>query len=200
MKIINGILGCALVAGLMTFASDKAQAGGLVIGGTVYAPFNLKLATQYDSNGKQLKKASITSKEFLKDLGYNSDVILAVDTDTYHVWVVNKKSKTLVADLSTNDTLSIEFEYSQEVQPNSNKESYKEVGIFYVYSDAFGPDSDYFDVSGMYMDSYSYGSNSTYKENLKAKALSGYGFFLELTDSDVPVTGSASYSGSGKTD
>jgi len=54
MKITTGILGCALVAGLMTFASDKAQAS-VVIDNVVYASFNLKLATQY-ADGNKLKK------------------------------------------------------------------------------------------------------------------------------------------------
>jgi len=55
----------------------------------------------------------------------------------------------------------------------------------------------------MYSRTYSYGKtdkNNNYKfsDNLKAKVLTGYGNFPELTESDVPVTGSASYKGSGK--
>jgi hypothetical protein len=195
---MTGILGGALVAGLMTFASDNAQAS-LVISNTVYAPFKLKLSAQY-VDGNKLKKVSLTSKEFLKDAGYNGNVQLAVNTDTYTVCVVNKDS--LVADLSTNDTLAIEFEDSVTAQPNANKESYKEAGVFYVYSDGFGDMGDYFDISGVYSDTYSWSTpkngTQTYKENLKANQLSGNGTFYELTDSSLPVTGSASYNGSGK--
>src|SRR5258706_5512722 len=118
MKLITGILGCALAAGLMTFAADKAQAG-VVIDNTVYATFNLKISTQYQ-DGNKLKKASLTSKQFLKDIGFNGNVKLAVNTDTYDVWVINKD--TLMANLSTNDTLAISFSNEQTVQPNSNKQ------------------------------------------------------------------------------
>jgi len=198
MKITTGILGCALVAGLMTFASGKAQAKDLVISNEVYAPFNLKLSTEYVSGGK-LKKASITSKQFLKDNNYNDKVTLAVNTTTFEVWVINKDS--LISNLTSNDTLSIAFSAVQTAQPNANKDSFKEAGIFEVFSDN-GPDT--FDISGVYSDSFSYGkvdknNEQSYKESLKAKNLSGSGSIPALDPvNDVPVSGSADYKASAK--
>ncbi|HXI69028.1 MAG TPA: ice-binding family protein [Verrucomicrobiae bacterium] len=195
MKLTTGLLGCALAAGLMTFATNKAQAN-LVIDNTVYAPFKLKLSTQY-MDGNKHKKASITSKDFLKDEGYNNKVQLVVNTDTFDIWVVNKD--TLVANLSSDDTLSIFFSDSQTTQPNPKKESYKETGVLEVISDGVNS----FDISGAYSDSYSWGKvdkkgNQTYKESLTAKDLSGDGIFSALSADTLPVTGSASYKGSGK--
>jgi len=62
----------------MAFAADKAQAGNLVISNEVYAPFNLKLSTEYTS-GNQLKKASITSKQFLSDLNFDTSKVTPAD-------------------------------------------------------------------------------------------------------------------------
>jgi hypothetical protein len=198
MKLTTGILGCALATGLMIFAADKAQAS-LVISNTVYAPMKLKLQTQY-IDGNKWKKASITSKQWLKDQGYNDKVQLAVNTDTYDIWVVNKD--TLVANLSTNDMLTLNFYLYNTAKPNSNKESYQEKGLIEIYTDNEAS-VDAFDVSGPYSDNYSYGKTDkngdyNYKENASAKNLSGTGNVPDLSEGTLTVTGSASWKGNGK--
>jgi hypothetical protein len=196
MKMITGILGCALVAGLMTFAADKAQAG-VVIANDVYSPLKLKITAQY-LDGSKIKTMSISSKDVLKDLGYNSNVQLAsASYAPFDIWVINKD--TLVQDLSTNDTLYLDYEY---VVSNPGKNGkYNEAGVLEVY---FSSDmsSDYFDVYGVYSYSSNTGKTSSkgtykFKEMLKSKTMSGYAYFPSLSSSDIPVTGSASYNGSG---
>jgi len=192
---LNSILGCALVTGLMAFASNNAQAKDLVIGNVVYAPFNLKL-TATTPDGKKLKKTSLTSKQFLSDIGFNSNVILAVNTVTREVWVVN--GDTLVTNLTTSGALAIGLSFVVEVQPNESKQSYDQAGIFSVSSSSV----DHFYVSGTYTRKYSRTDTKngefTYSDDLKSSNLTGSGNFPDLSEGDVPMDGSADYKGKGK--
>lgn len=198
MKLTTGILGCALATGLMIFATDSAQAKNLVIGNTVYAPLNLKLQTEY-IDGNKWKKASITSKQWLKDQGYNNNVSLAVNTDTDDIWLVNKDS--LMQNLTTSGLLSFSFSNYQQVQPNPNKDSYQARGIIEIYTGESAVDA--FDVSGPYSYNYSSGKvdkkgNYKYKDQVKAKNVSGTGNVPGLSEGNLIITGSLSWSGSGK--
>ena len=196
MKMTTGILGCALVAGLMTFAADKAQAG-VVIGNDLYSPLKLKGTAQYESGGK-IKKMSFTSKDVLKELGDTAkDHRLAVQSDIGDVWIITKDS--LVRDLSTNDVPVLAL-YTSSVVRSEKDNKEKEIGILEV---AFNSDMSLtsFDIFGVYNYAQNTGKTTkgtySYSEKLKANGLVGSGTFPGLGES-IPTTGSASYSGSGK--
>jgi len=200
MKMTTGILGCALVAGLMTFASDEAQAG-TVIGNILYSPIKLKLTTVYEKDGK-LAKMSITAKDVLKDLGYNtSQVKLAVDNYYEDIWLINKD--TTVKDLTDYDIMGFNNDYYSYVEGKNNK--YTENGTFELWFYDTGSSSEYsnyFDISGIYTFNDSYGKtdkNGYYneKESYSAKALSGLGKFSDIGYTTT-VTGDFSSNGSGK--
>ena len=77
MKQIKCILGCALAAGLMTFAPHQTQAG-VVIGNQLYSPLKIKLTVgSFKANGS-ITKVSITSKEVLKLAGFPKNAKLAI--------------------------------------------------------------------------------------------------------------------------
>ncbi len=198
MKITTGILGCALVAGLMTFASGNAHAKNLVISNEVYVPFNLKLDVQYpDNDGKKFKKATLTSKQYLKDT-YPTGAKLLVNAGTREVWVADKNDA-LVANLATNETLVIGLSFVVQVQPNTSKQTYDQVGTFSVSSSS----DDNFYVAGKFFRKYSRSNTDkkgefTYKDDLKSKDLSGTGNFVGLSEEDLPTIGSADYKGSAK--
>ena len=195
MKMTTGILGCALVAGLMTFASDKAQAG-VVIGNDLYSPLKLKGTIQFEKDGK-IKKMSISSKDVLKELGAVKGEQLAVQSDIGDVWIITKDS--LVRDLSTNDVPVLAL-YTSSVVRSEKDNKEKEIGILEV---AFNSDMSLtsFDIFGVYNYAQNTGKTTkgsySYSEKLKANGLTGSGTFPGL-GADVPTTGSASYSGSGK--
>lgn len=204
MKSTTGILGCALAAGLVTFAADNAQAG-VVINNTVYAPAKLKLTAQYP-DGNKLKKMSITAKDVLKDQGYNSNVQLAANSYTGDIWVINKD--TLMENLSYEGILYVSTDYDvATVKGNTTKYT----GIAYVTYNQGGNTptlaqfvaSNYFEISGLYSASVNDGKVNNkgdykFKGSFSSKDLSGYGYFTDLNSGEVPVTGSASAKGSGK--
>ena len=206
MKMTTGILGCALVAGLMTFAAAEAQAG-VVINNVLYSPLKIKIAGQYVKNGK-IAKFSFNSKEVLKDLGYNSNVKLAVAWSG-DVWIINKDATVKNISLYPNDFLFITFGTYVGTYSGKNNNTYTEAGVSYVnfYDNGeflYGTDSDnWFETQGVY--SYKDVDGNTNKqgyyndhESYNAKALNGDGHFIDVTGGTVPVTGSASYNGSGK--
>jgi hypothetical protein len=209
MKLIQGISGCALAAGLMTFAAEPARADQ-VINNAVYAPLNLKLTAQYQ-DGNNIKKTSITAKDVLKNQGYNNNVKLAVNSDTGDIWVINKDSA--LQNLSTNGILTMTDSYVvSTVHGNTTKSS----GIVYfdydqagtpppsasVSAAAVGP-VNYFHISGSYSGKstetkVSNQGEYTINEDFSAKDLAGYGFFSDVSNVEVPVAGSADAKGKGK--
>src|ERR1700722_18520694 len=74
MKLIKGILGCALAAGLTTLVTSQAQASGhVVIGDELYSPLNIKLVVSAnDPDTGKIKQHSVNSKDALKDLGFTA--------------------------------------------------------------------------------------------------------------------------------
>lgn len=199
MKLTTGILGCALAAGLMTFAPNTVQAG-VVIGGNLYSPLKLKITVTYSQNGK-LKKATVSSKDALKELGYPKSDSLAVSRYSGDVWVINKD--TLKANVSTNGYLTVNLDWI--VYANKGN-TYTEAGtsevVYYEGGYAYGTESaNWFDISGVYTYKDNDGKidkNGYYMddESYDAPALSGRGHISVL--GDVPITGSASYHGTGK--
>jgi hypothetical protein len=218
MKITAGILGCALAAGLMAFATDKAQA--VVIGNELYIPLNIKLSVSYyDANGN-IKQARVTSKDVLKQVGAPKDTILAFDfSSPWDVFLVNKT--TVLTDLTDSGYVTMFWSDTLDNQINKGNGSYKysEAGILEidVYSDPVfteGLDkaaseensSEWFEISGFYTyngtgSAIDNNGNQKFSANYKAKALSGYGHD-SVMDLDIPsttvLTGKASGSASGK--
>ncbi|MEI6196044.1 MAG: hypothetical protein WCS42_17120 [Verrucomicrobiota bacterium] len=214
MKMTTGILGCALVAGLMTFAPSQSQAGNVDANGNLYAPLNLKLViNQYNSNGKIVKK-TVTSKQVLKDLGYNSDVVLAVIATDYYgyygdVVVINKKSGAIIEDLTYDGAMGLDAQQylSQSKSGSNGSGSYESTGTVAVWLDTMNSNNwnydDYFSISGAYSAKANYGKfdkngDQTIKVNGKANSLSGTGYFEQANVGTTVVTGSASINGSGK--
>jgi len=208
MKLMTGILGCALAAGLMTFAADKAQAA--VLDGTLYSPLKIKLTAQFVNSKGKIAKLRITSKDVLT--GFLNDTtkgdLLAVSGGG-DVWIINKK--TVVADISSYPSDYLFIEYGTYVSTYSGKGNtkYSETGVTYVsfydggYRDAGTQSTNWFETSGTY--TYSETTGKTDKkgsfkssQSYSAKALSGEGSFSGVSGDILPVSGSVSFQGSGK--
>jgi hypothetical protein len=217
MKMINGIVGCTLVAGLMAFAPSQSQAAnnGNVVGtdGQLYSPIKLKLVISKQNKNNKFGQQTVTSKTVLKELGYNSSVVLALGLNE-DVVIINKKSGAIIANLTTNGTMTVSADqYLSSNKSNNGKSSYKSSGLLYVNFDSSGGlnnDSvvseiaaDSFTIQGVYSGSLSTSKpkNGLYNvnTNAKAKSLSGYGYFPDIYSyGDTVVTGSASVKGNGK--
>ena len=135
MKMTNGILGCALVAGLMTFAAGNIQAG-VVIGNTLYSPLKLKLTIGVYNSKDAIKKVSINSKEVLKMLGYSKDVNLAINTGNVQnndVFLINKDS--VLEDLTSLGIMTVDVNELLDSlsDGNNGKFKYASSGIVSIY-------------------------------------------------------------------
>jgi hypothetical protein len=200
MKTTKVILGCALATGLMTLAAGKAQA--VVIDGELYSPLNIKVTATYEK-GTVLKKFSINSKDVLKDLGYNSNVILAVsdfgDPDEASAWVVNTKTSSTI-DLTESGNLFVTS--TPYVTADQSESKYTQSGLtkveFFEDAEEGTNSANWFGITGIYSFKGSFPNNGL-SEKFSATALSGEGFFESLDqDGNVPVSGTTTYSGSGK--
>lgn len=204
MKITTGILGCALVAGLMVFAPSQLKADVVGADGVLYSPLNIKLTVTTQNDKGKFTKKSISSKDVLKDLGYSGDVVLTISLDTGDVVVVNKKSGAIISNLTTNDILSVTpDEYlSNSSSKDGGEFTYDSTGGVEVY---FESDDAYFDVYGTYTGTIK-GSkvDKNGMQNVSTKAesknLSGEADISGVTDGTTVATGSASVSGNGKID
>ncbi len=223
MKFTKIITGCALAAGLMSFA-PVAQAG-IVLNNGLYANVNIKLTVVYASNGK-LKKATVTNKQILSALyASTKDLTLVVGVQNSvangDVFVYNTKTKTLGVDLTAESVLTIDNrEFISTSKPGNNGGSATSngtVGIAFYDSPSteFGFDqvlsqeasANWFEVGGVYSAKGSQSSNKgnttvTINVNAQATDLSGQ---CEITPNSttgksdfLPIYGSASAIGSGK--
>jgi hypothetical protein len=197
MKLTKIILGCALATGLMTFASNTTQAASIVIDNVLYSEVNIKATIEY-SDGTKISKASESSKDILKELGYNNDVVLAMAGSTENIWVVNKKTGALISNLTASNILYFDYEdYASSTSSDGDK--YEELGnLFLTYNGA----SEFY-IYGSYDYKATQGSKAD-KDGLtkvsngyNAKQLTGQGDSADLEVSGL-VTGSFSSKGSGK--
>ena len=205
MKLTQGILGCALAAGLMAFAADKAQA--VIIDGVNYVPFNLKLKASFE-DGDKIKKHSFTSKDALQDAGFNGKVTLALgpgastneDAAVFDVYVIqnNGKNSTVMANLTTSDVMTVE---PSGVAFGDKGNTHTEAGTVFVdYStedSEIATSDDSFELNGLFTFKHTDNNNGKVNTNFKATSLSGSGDFEEI-DSEASLEGSASGSGGGK--
>jgi len=210
----TGILGCALVAGLMAFAPSQSQASNIDANGNLYAPLKLKLViNQYSSKGKIVKK-TVTAKQVLKDLGYNSNVVLAVIATDYlgyygDIVVINKKNGAIIEDLTANGTMSLDAQQYLSSNKNGNKGQFSEdsTGTVAIALDTTNSEGwqydDTFNISGAYTGLIKVGKSDkngdqSVKVDGKANTLSGTGYFEQANVGTTVVTGSATIKGSGK--
>ncbi len=210
MKFIQGILGCALAAGLMTFATDQAKASNVIVSNVLYLPLTIKASVTFNVSGKS-KKVSLTNKILLSDiLNAPTDAKLLVSDDTGDVWAFSQTegSEDLTADgvltISNNqvgdtvkgttetDTGTTEIDLYDHPQFNGGLDK----GASETNSD------NWFELTGTYTLKHSEGApkNGLFKvsDTFTAKGLAGNGFFDEVETNVVPLTGgSVSAKGSG---
>jgi hypothetical protein len=213
MKIITGIMSCALATGLMTFASNNAQAaegsssGNIVIDNTLYSPLTVKLTVKYVDDNDKIKQASETSKDLLDDLGYDTSQVklcLGVDGDVY---VVNKKNgdATDVSNEELDNNMFVDTEEQLSTTKSSgsddNKVTYQSEGQVEV---EFEGDTSDFTVYGLYSATLSGDFNES-KDTTKAKTsaksmnLAGTADVEDLGE-NLPASGKSSGGGSGTLD
>ncbi len=203
---LNKILMCAVAAGAMAFVSDNAQASKLVIDGSLYVPVNIKGTFTYVAGAGKIKQKTATSKQVISQLGYAKGTMLAIgpDQDVYAInnGVVLGNLTTLgYFSFSTSDTLD-----TTTGDFPTTKGTYSEVGVTTL---DFASDADLevlddnafaFNLTGTYIykDSESAVVSGLYKESstFSSKNLSGLSWITEV-DEFMPVSGSASCSGSG---
>jgi hypothetical protein len=212
MKLTHGILGCALAAGLVGFATEKAQAND-VIDNVLYAPANIKITATFTVNGKS-KKVSLTDKVLLNDLlDFPKGDKLAVSAETGDVWVITKQGE-LDEDLTEDGIVTVNTDQTGGSDKGDTETQTGTTEIdFYsdpylidgsVYKPFSEDDSDnWFEITGTYTLKQSEGklnSKDFFKESdaFTSKDLTGTGFFIDGEDSDVPITkSSVSSKGSG---
>ena len=108
MKLTKVALGCALVTGLMAFAPVQSHAAGGVISNQLYKVVNIKATYTYTTttNGP-IKKATLSSKQVLADIGYSGNVVLALGPGNTKFLVVNTKTGAILQDLSVSNILTL---------------------------------------------------------------------------------------------
>jgi hypothetical protein len=210
MKLTQGILGCALAAGLMAFASGQAQAND-VIDNALYLPLNLKASVTFTINNKP-KKVSLSNKILIVDiLELPKDTKLMVSDDTGDVWAFSKENapEDLTADgvltitntqigsgtvkgIAETDTGTTEIDFYDEPQFDT--------GLDKVASE--DNSDNWFEITGTYTLTHSEAAPkkglSKVSDSFSAKGLTGSGFFDEVDAEIVPLTnGSVSAKGSG---
>ncbi len=215
MKTSKIIMGCALAAGLMAFAPVQSQAG-VVIENSVYAPANIKVSYSYVNSKGKIQKVSLTSKDILKCYNYPKGSQLAYYFGSGDVYVINKGA--VLDDLTSLTELYVETDdminsttpgkiggYKYAESGNVLINFYINGYINYYYS--LGENDYEFEVGGTYSVAYSESpvespvSNKVtinVSESLKISNLSGTGYNKYVSDIELPVSGTASASGSGK--
>ena len=209
MKLIHGILCCTLAAGLMAFATGKAQAND-VIDNVLYLPLNIKGSVTFMVNNKS-KKATLSNKIIIQDiLDLPKDTKLMVSDETGDVWAFNKESDP--EDLTTNGVLTISNNQTGssskgivETDTGSTEIDFYDNPQFSGGLDKTNSEADsgnWFEITGNYTLVRSQGAvkNGVFKvsDSFTATELSGSAFFVEVEDNTVPLTkGSVTAKGSG---
>jgi len=190
----------------MAFAPVQSQA--LVISNSVVSTMNIKATVYYVNDKNKVVKISVSNKDILKYDGAPKGAKLA-DWEGDAVII---SDNAIWEDLTVDGVLYVSTdEYSDnEIDGNNDSYKYADTGTVEVeygsdgyipyYGDSIG-DNDYgFDVTGVYTDS---GSGSAVKsgyqtesDKFSASSLAGEAYDYEV--GYVPVTATASGSGSGK--
>jgi hypothetical protein len=111
-----------LAAGLAGLITGTAQAGP-VVNNTIYTPLNIRLHIQYNDSKGRIRQASLTSKDLLKLMNLSTKDKFATDYDGLgdgaDVYVIENNS--VIADLTTNDIFTIDFNNLVAWQDQSGK-------------------------------------------------------------------------------
>jgi hypothetical protein len=209
MKFIQGILGCALAAGLMTFATDQAQASN-VVSNVLYLPLTIKATVTFNVSGKT-KKVSLSNKILLSDiLNAPKDAKLFVSDDTGDVWAFSKTEGS--EDLTTDGILTISNSMTGQTTKGivETDTGTTEIDLYDhpqfnggLDKGASETNSDnWFEITGTYKLAHSEGApkNGLVKvsDSFSAIGLAGNSYFDEVETNIVPLTGgSVSAKGSG---
>ena len=211
MKVIPAILSCALAAGLMAVATDKAQASSsIIISNVLYLPLTFKATATFTINGKS-KKGSLTTKTFIQEiLQLPAGSQLAVSDDNGDVWALGPDGNT---DLTTMGIMTISLDQTGQVIKGTTETDVGSVGVSYYENPQFdigglnagqseADSENWFELSGPYTLKRTQGVANTqgiYKvsDTLATKSLNGNGYFYEVETNTVPVSGSISAKGSG---
>lgn len=207
MKSTTVILGGALAAGLMTFASGNVEAGTVIDNG-LYSDLKVKATLTYVDSNNKYKKVSYNNKDALAASG-NTGAGHKLATHDGDVYVIDKDA--VLANLTeegyTETTLD---EYISIDTTSNNGNTEKHTGQGYIDSyfyDSTTPPYNAVNVYGVYSDSWTdkyNNNNSTVNASfsLKAKSLAAESFSYDgesYTDY-LPGSGSISSDGSGKLD
>jgi hypothetical protein len=217
MKLIKGILGCALAAGLTTFAVNQAQA--IIIDGELFSTLNVKLTVGVnDSKTGKITKHSLASKDALKALDFTAKgEMLAIqvgnDVDFGDVFVITKTSivENLTADGNftvTNDEL-ITHNTENNNDTAETESTAGTLGLSFFSTPEFvdgvlnQADSEeasdvWFVGSGVYAygEKDAFGNKDSESNKLQA-TFTGEGHDSAESEDDLPVTGTLTASGSG---
>ena len=208
----NKILMCALAAGLMAFAFDKAQA--VVINTNLYVPLNIKLTVNVTNGAGKLVQKTANSKMIINTLNYESGfnytngTFLAVGPHQ-HVYAIYKG--VIQDDLSSEGYFDFnpnEYISTSTGTYGTTAYKYAEAGIVtfdFATDDPSTLDNNYFAFNATgtytYSENDSAATSGLVKQSSKfsSSSLSGlsYAYELDAID-DLPGTGSISGSGSGK--
>lgn len=201
------MLGCALAAGLMTFAPVQSQAANLIIGNSVYAPASIKLTYSFINKGK-IQKVSVTSKEALHIAKAPKGSTLAYNYATGHIYVM--AHDVVLTDLTANNVLMVINSpiISTNVIGKNGTFTHVEAGVvdvgFYSDGNPLPAGNQYsFEVTGTYAVDYSQSAankNGSVRvsEHFRTANLAGKGYNHDISNNALPVTGSASASKVGK--
>ena len=206
MKTSKIIMGCALAVGLMAFAPVQSQAG-VVIENSVFAPANIKVSYSYVNSKGKIQKVSLTSKDILKYYNYPKGSQLAYCFGSGDVYVINKGD--VLDDLTSLGELYVETnDLINSTTPGKNGAyKYAESGnvliSFYINGYSLGENDYDFEVGGTYSVAYSQSAVSNkgtinVSESFKTSNLTGSGYNYDVSEIELPVSGTASASGSGK--
>jgi hypothetical protein len=205
MKSTTVIIGCALAAGLMTFASGKVQAG-TVIDNSLYSALKVKATLTFVDSNDKFKKMSFSNKDILSASGTSGagHKLALNDGDVY---VIDKDAvlDNLTQEGYTETTLD---EYISVDTTSKNGHTDKHTGQGYI--DSYFYDSpttprNVVNLYGVFSDSQTdtYNNNNStdsVSSSLKANSLAAESY----TDTGeglvdfIPGSGSISANGSGK--
>jgi hypothetical protein len=221
MKLIGkNMLACAVGAGLLTFATSRAQA--VVSSDDFETTLNAQLIIKWsDSNGKA-QKARITSKDLVNaisddfDEDYSGDQIV-YDYEDGDYWLVNKHGafELDLSDVDEEDDYVILTDYdvlsSSEKDGKNGAYKYTSTGTLDFEFYSFGDSDNIYDNELEFIDdevSFTYSENAgAIKKGLQEVSvtekdgLNGDGHDYDVVDfDDLPVFGMMTQNGSGKTD
>jgi len=197
------ILMCAVAAGAMAFVSHQAQAA--VIDNNLYVPLNFKATVSYVKNNK-ITKATITSKTILNYYDYAKGAQLAVGPGN-QVFAISKTA--VLGNLTTaGEFYFIPDDKIQAGTEYANGYNYTDAGTltvdFYSNGDSdFPEDNDYallLNGNFTYTVSVSTGKSGSYNQSSKFgfSNLGGSGYDSDVSDVELPMSGSGAGSASGK--